>query len=147
MQELELKLLPRYIKLVALSLLPVTALILLVMGKLGLGQFAGAEVFTALKSIALLSALLFIMAKDKVENSLTKQLRLHAMATAFMFAIMYFSIQPFIRLAFDGVFAFWKDFGIFQLFLVIIFVYLGIFYFSKWKYRIYSIPRRRKNGV
>jgi hypothetical protein len=143
MQELNLKLLPRSVKLVALALLPATMLIFFIIDKLQLGHLGSEMVFTTLKSVLLISALFFITSKDKIENEVTMRLRLQAMAGAFCFGILLFSIQPFTNLAFEGSFSFSSDFGIFQLFFTMILFYLTIFYYSKWKYGLSSMIRKK----
>ena len=86
---------------------------------------------TVLKSVLLITFLLFALTEDKVEDELISKIRLKAFAASFIYGVATLVIDPLINLIFDG--RFYSDKSANELLTSMFLFYFLIFYFMKKK--------------
>jgi len=86
---------------------------------------------TVLKSVLLITFLLFALTEDKVEDELISKIRLKAFAASFIYGVATLVIDPLINLVFDG--RFYSDKSANELLTSMFLFYFLIFYFMKKK--------------
>jgi hypothetical protein len=86
---------------------------------------------TVLKSVLLITFLLFALTEDKVEDELILKIRLKAFAASFIYGVATLVIDPLINLIFDG--RFYSDKSANELLTSMFLFYFLIFYFMKKK--------------
>jgi len=86
---------------------------------------------TVLKSVLLITFLLFALTEDKVEDELISIVRLKAFAASFIYGVATLVIDPLINLVFDG--RFYSDKSANELLTSMFLFYFLIFYFMKKK--------------
>ena len=86
---------------------------------------------TILKSVLLITFLLFALTEDKVEDELVSKIRLKAFAASFIYGVATLVIDPLINLIFDG--RFYSDKSSNELLISMFLFYFLIFYFMKKK--------------
>ena len=97
----DLNLLPINFKKVAFGIMLISAL--LVVLSISKSLPIDKEIIkTVAKSGFLISLLLLVITRNKIEDELTLRIRLKAFAASFIFGVVMVIIEPFINLLFDG---------------------------------------------
>ena len=97
----DLNLLPINFKKVAFGIMLISAL-LVVLSILKSLPIDKEIIKTVAKSGFLISLLLLVITRNKIEDELTLRIRLKAFAASFIFGVVMVIIEPFINLLFDG---------------------------------------------
>ena len=127
----DLRLLPNYFRKIAFSLLVISIAGFIVLKSLSLSNELIKEI--SINGI-LISLLLLAISKDKFENELAVQSRLHSFAFAFVFGVILVIVNPYTNLLFDGTYV--ADYNSHTLLFSML-----IFYFIMY----FNLKRRRRN--
>ncbi len=124
----DLKLLPTYFKKVAFGIMLISAL--LVVLSISKSLPIDKEIIkTVAKSGFLISLLLLVITRNKIEDELTLRIRLKAFSSSFIFGVVMVIIDPFINLLFDGNFL--SDKGVTELLISMFFFYFLMIFLMK----------------
>ena len=124
----DLPLLPRTFKKVAFGILFLTVS-LIVLSKLDLLTFEKEIVKAITKTGLLISLLLFVLTRNKIEDELTLRIRLKAFTSAFIYGVLIVIIKPFINFLFGD--SFLSDIDVYELLLSMFFFYFFTIFLMK----------------
>lgn len=116
----DLHLLPRYFKKVAFGIMLFSAL-LVVLTILKVLPIDKEIIKTIAKSGFLISLLLLVITRNKIEDELTLRIRLKAFAVSFIYGVVSVILEPFKNLLFGD--SFLSDKGVTELLISMIFFY------------------------
>jgi hypothetical protein len=125
----DLKLLPTNFKKVAFGIMLISAL-LVVLSISKLLPIDKEIIKTVAKSGFLISLLLLVITRNKIEDELTLRIRLKAFAASFIYGVGIVIIEPFINLLFGG--SFLTEKGVTELLIsMFLFYFIMIFIMKK----------------
>lgn len=124
----DLRLLPGYFKKVAFGIMLFSAL-LVVLSTLKVLTIDKEIVKTIVKSVFLISLLLLVITRNKIEDELTLKIRLKAFAFSFIYGVIIVIIEPFIYLLFGD--SFLSDKGVTELLISMFFCYFIMMFLMK----------------
>jgi|LGOV01.1.fsa_nt_gb hypothetical protein len=124
----DLRLLPRHFKKVAFGIMLLSAL-LVVLSILQVLTIDKEIVKTIAKSGFLISLLLFVITRNKIEDELTLRIRLKAFAASFIYGVGIVIVEPFINLLFGD--SFLSDKGVTELLISMFFFYFIMVFLMK----------------
>ena len=116
----DLRLLPRYFKKVAFGIMLFSALLVL-LTILKVLPIDKEIIKTIAKSGFLISLLLLVITRNKIEDELTLRIRLKAFAVSFIYGVVSVILEPFKNLLFGD--SFLSDKGVTELLISMIFFY------------------------
>lgn len=97
----DIRLLPNNFKKVAIAIILLCVLVMTAVG-FELLTVDKEAVKTIVRSTVLISLLILILSRDKVEDELTLRIRLKAFATSFIYGAVMVVLDPFFNLLFEG---------------------------------------------
>lgn len=124
----DLKLLPTNFKKVAFGIMLISAL-LVVLSISKLLPIDKEIIKTVAKSGFLISLLLLVITRNKIEDELTLRIRLKAFAASFIYGVVIVIVEPFINLLFGD--SFLSDKGVTELLISMFFFYFIMMFLMK----------------
>ncbi|NVN96485.1 MAG: hypothetical protein HXX18_14510 [Bacteroidetes bacterium] len=124
----DLRLLPRNFKKVAFGIMLISGL-LVVLYILKVLTIDKEIVKTIAKSGFLISLLLLVITRNKIEDELTLRIKLKALSASFIYGVVIVILEPFINLLFDG--SFLQDKGVTELLISMFFFYFLMIFIMK----------------
>ena len=124
----DLRLLPRNFKKVAFGIMLISGL-LVVLYILKVLMIDKEIVKTIAKSGFLISLLLLVITRNKIEDELTLRIKLKALSASFIYGVVIVILEPFINLLFDG--SFLQDKGVTELLISMFFFYFLMTFIMK----------------
>ena len=124
----DLRLLPRTFKKVAFGIMSVSAL-LVVFSIFKVLPIDKEVVKTIAKSGFLISLLLLVISRNKIEDELTLRIRLQAFAASFIYGVVIIIVEPFISMLLGD--SFLSDRGVTELLISMFFFYFLMMFLMK----------------